>query len=106
MHMGIKYADFFGGVDKMQEDLTQAVRNAKSKLTPDQWRAKIQNLTTNVESVLANPRLMTSSIFSELSFALDLNVDDVLRHDFTAEEIAKVVEDMRAQGGGLVDAVR
>jgi hypothetical protein len=49
-----------------------------------------------------NPRLMTSGLFSAASFALDLNIDEVLSPNLSSEQTKQVIEQMRCESGCVV----
>lgn len=113
----MKMSRLFGGESAMQERLVAAIHDKRTGrgISQDELdkmcgfggynvRAGYRSPTT--EEFEANPRKMTSALFSAASFALDLNVDEVLQPlvapEAMKEAMEQVVEQMRQEQAGVV----
>lgn len=103
----------FGGEQAMQKRLVNAIRTMREKQrisqeqldeicgfgSPMQCRDDQGTKTADFE---ADSSRMTSCIFAAASFALDLNIDEVLQPDLDGETMQQVIDEMRCQKSGLV----
>ena len=103
------FTSIFSGARAMQECLARATKQGRLSR---QWsQDELDRVcgfgqeSTTTKSFEEDPRLMTSGIFSAASFALDLNVDEVLKEVFRRERfdcgsLASYFEDSVAAATG------
>ena len=111
--MSTNMSSLFESAEQMQEALTCAVREARiARPLSEEQLDKMCGFGNNTlgpsvpmpstKAFEENPRMMTSRVFSAASFALDLNIDDVLEISMDDHVLPTLVEAMKQDTGGVV----
>jgi hypothetical protein len=100
---------FKNGVPQVQQMLVDAIHKEREqrKMLPEELDElcylKEDNLSTCAQFE-KQPSLMKQEIFCRVAAELDLQIDQILNVDLPSDKMRRVIENMKANGGGLAAA--